>query len=509
MNSDSPLNNFLKFLLGCVIVFLIGLVIAAAAFGAGFWLGQNRDRLWGRATDRVLVREIEPSGDGAQAAVPSETPPSTRAAPPSPTPSPKAPEVTPSNFKVFWEALDLLSKNYNGPVPEGKALTQAAIAGLEHASRNCRDDDPTTPPPRLVPPEPPSTAPADFATFWQTAAAIYEKCGTAVPAPDELAYAAFAGVVEALGDDYTALLPPARAQQFRIELDSSFEGIGASVNEAEGGGVMIVRPFSGSPAEAAGLRSGDVIIAVDGRDITELTLDEAVQLIRGPAGSQVRLTVRRQGLAEPFEVSITRARINIPVLEAETLEGNIAHITLFDFSERGGQQLRQALEEALANNAKAILLDLRNNPGGRLDIAIDVASLFISKGVIAKEVGKRNFEHRARGNAVVPDDMPVAVLVNGGTASASEIVAGAIQDYGRGVLIGETTFGKGSVQSLFDLSDGSLLRVTTARWFTPKGRQIQDSGLEPDIVVVDDPEAEPDEQLEAAVDYLRRQVQTP
>jgi len=509
MNSDSHLNNLLQFLLGCLVVFLVGLVIAAAAFGAGFWLGQNQDRLWGRATDQTLVREVEPSGDGARATVPPETPPSTRVSPPSPTPSPTPNEVTPSNFHIFWEALDLLSKNYNGPIPQGAALTQAAIAGLEHASRHCQDDDPATPPPRLVAPDLPRTAPADFTAFWQTAAAIYEKCGTAIPAPDELVYAAFAGVVQALDDDYTALLPPARAEQFRIELDSSFEGIGASVNEAEEGGVMIVRPFPGSPAEAAGLRSGDVIIAVDGRDITDLTLDEAVRLIRGPAGSRVTLTVRRQGLAEPFEVTITRAQINIPVLEAETLEGNIAHITLFDFSERGGRQLRKALEEAIASNARAILLDLRNNPGGRLDIAIDVASLFIREGVIAKEVGKRNFEHRARGNAVVPDDMPVAVLVNGGTASASEIVAGAIQDYGRGVLIGESTFGKGSVQSLFDLSDGSLLRVTTARWFTPKGRQIQGSGLEPDIVVADDPDAEADEQLQAAVDYLRRQVQMP
>jgi carboxyl-terminal processing protease len=508
MNTDSHLNNLLKFLLGCLVVFLVGLVIAAAAFGAGFWLGQNRDRLWGRAPGPTIAREIEPSGEGARATVPPKTPPSTRT-PLSPTPLPTPTEVTPSNFAVFWEALDLLSKNYNGPVPQGEALTRAAIAGLEHASRDCRDDDPATPPPHLMAPDLPRTAPADFAAFWQAANAIYEKCGTAVPAPDKLAYAAFAGIVEALGDDYTALLPPERAEQFRIELDSRFEGIGASVNEAEEGGVMIVRPFSGSPAEAAGLRSGDIIIAVDGRDITDLTLDEAVRLIRGPAGSQVTLTVRRKGLAEPFEVTLTRAQINIPVLEAETLESNIAHITLFDFSERGGRQLRQALEEAIANQARAILLDLRNNTGGRLDIAIDVASLFIREGVIAKEVGKRNFEHRARGNAVVPDDMPVAVLVNGGTASASEIVAGAIQDYGRGVLIGETTFGKGSVQSLFDLSDGSLLRVTTARWFTPKGRQIQGVGLEPDIIVADDPNAAADEQLQAAVDYLRRQVQKP
>jgi carboxyl-terminal processing protease len=388
-------------------------------------------------------------------------------------------------------------------------VLESVSPSLEHAARNCQDDDPTTPPPRLVPPDTPRTAPSDFDAFWEAVAATYERCGTAVPAPDDLVYAAFAGIVQRLDDDYTALLPPARAEQFRLELDSSFEGIGATVNDAEGGGVMIVRPFPGSPAEAVGLRSGDVIIAVDGQDITGLTLDEAVQRIRGPAGSRVRLTVRREGLAEPFEVTVTRARINIPVLESETLDGNILHVTLFDFSERGGRQLRQALEEAIGDGAKAIILDLRNNPGGRLDVAVDVASLFIPEGIIAKEVGKRNFEHRARGNAVVPADMPVVVLVNGGTASASEIVAGAIQDYRRGVLIGETTFGKGSVQSLFDLSDGSLLRVTTARWFTPNGRQIQGAGLEPDIVVADDPDAEADEQLQAAVDYLRRQVQKP
>lgn len=508
MNSHSTFDNLIKFFLGCLIVLLLGSFLVAAAFGAGFWIGQNRDRLFGRAPEQTIAREIEPGGADRPTVIPPETPRPTRT-PPSPTPPPTPSEVTPSNFGIFWEALDLLSKNYDGPVPQGEAITQAAIAGIKHAARNCQDDDPTTPPPRLVPPETPRTAPADFDAFWKAAAAIYEECGTAVPAPDQLAYAAFAGIAEALGDDYTALLPPARAEQFRIELDSSFEGIGASVNDAEGGGVMIVRPFPGSPAEKAGLRSGDVIIAVDGQDITDLTLDEAVRLIRGPAGSRVRLTVRREGLDEPFEVTITRARINIPVLESETLEGNLFHVTLFDFSERGGNQLRQALEEAVANGARAIILDLRNNPGGRLDIAIDVASLFIPEGVIAKEVGKRNFEHRARGDAVVPPDMPVVVLVNGGTASASEIVAGAIQDYGRGVLIGETTFGKGSVQSLYDLSDGSLLRVTTSRWFTPKGRQIQGAGLEPDITVADDPDAEADEQLQAAVDYLRRRVQAP
>ncbi|MCX7852212.1 MAG: S41 family peptidase [Caldilineales bacterium] len=509
MNSHSALDNLLKFLLGCLIVLLLGSFLVAASFGLGFWLGHNRDRLFGRMPEQTIAREIEPPGDSSRPTViPPETPRPTRV-PPSPTPSPTPSEVTPSNFDIFWEALDLLSKNYDGPVPQGEAITQAAIAGLEHAARNCRDDDPTTPPPHLVAPETPRTAPADFDAFWEAAVAIYERCGTAVPAPDELAYAAFAGIVEALGDDYTALLPPERAEQFRIELDSSFEGIGASVNDAEEGGVMIVRPFPGSPAERAGLRSGDVIIAVDGQDITDLTLDEAVRLIRGPAGSRVRLTVRRQGLDEPFEVTIIRERINIPVLESETLEGNLFHVTLFDFSERGGQQLREALEEAVANDAKGIIFDLRNNPGGRLDIAIDVASLFIPEGVIAKEVGKRNFEHRARGDAVVPPDMPVVVLVNGGTASASEIVAGALQDYDRGVLIGETTFGKGSVQSLYDLSDGSLLRVTTSRWFTPKGRQIQGEGLEPDIAVTDDPNAEADEQLQAAIDYLRRRVQAP
>ena len=237
-----------------------------------------------------------------------------------------------------------------------------------------------------------------------------------------------------------------------------------------------------------------------------MTLDEAVGLIRGPAGSQVTLTVKRDE-QEPFEVTITRARVEIPVLESKMLEDNIFYVKRNEFSDPSADKLEAALKQGLDEGAKAIVFDLRGNPGGRLDMSIRIASMFIPDGVIVKETGKRNMEHMATGKLIVPEDIPMVVLVDGGSASASEIVAGALQDYGRALLIGEQTFGKGSVQTLFDLPDGSMLRVTSAHWYTPKGRQINGEGLRPDLVVSPSLDAKEDLQLDAAINYLKQQLQ--
>ena len=291
-------------------------------------------------------------------------------------------------------------------------------------------------------------------------------------------------------------------------MESSFEGIGALVeptNEEKRTGVRIVHPFEGSPAEKAGLRPGDEIIAVDGQDVTNMLLDEAVTLIRGPAGSQVVLTIKRDG-EEPFDVTITRARVNIPVIESKMLEDNILYVKLYEFSDPSKEKMEQALKQGLKNGAQAIILDLRGNPGGRLDRAIQIASMFIKEGVIVKETGQRNMDHMATGDLIVPEDIPVVVLVDGGSASASEIVAGALRDHQRAILIGEQTFGKGSVQTLFDLDDGSMLRVTSARWFTPEGRQINGVGLRPDLVVSPSLDTNEDLQLDAAIEYLKKQL---
>jgi len=203
-------------------------------------------------------------------------------------------------------------------------------------------------------------------------------------------------------------------------------------------------------------------------------------------------------------VEVIRDRVEIPILRSEITDDNLLHIMLADFSTRSGEEVKQALEEGIEAGVQGVILDLRGNPGGRLDMSINIASLFIEDGVIVSESGEQDIDHKAKGKALVPD-LPVVVLVNGGSASASEIVAGAIQDHERGALIGETTFGKGSVQRLFNLSDDSILKITVAKWYTPNGRLIDGEGLEPDIVVPfefdpDQPELDP--QFDAAVAYL-------
>ena len=502
MNSN---NRTLEFFAAFLAVLLVGACLCMAGFGLGFLTGNmagGRSSPVGEPETALVTRPHAPTATPrGESAVPTASPePSAEG-----TPVPLTIEI--ENFDVFWEALRLLDDNFDGEVPEASEVTKAAIAGIQNAAEGCeeRSAQPSAPATVDIPDEP-SAAPENFAEFWQALDEIYTRCGPDGFPPEQIPFAAFAGVADTLSDRYTELLPPDRAENFRIELDSGFEGIGASVNDAEGGGVTIVRPFIDSPAEKAGLLAGDVIVAVDGKDITPLSLEEAIRLIRGPADSKVVLTIRREGEDTNFDVEVIRDLINIPVLHSENLDGKVLHLSLFDFSSRAEEELRKSLQEAIDNDTRAVILDLRGNPGGRLDVAIDIASMFIEDGVIVSETGHRNEEHEATGKAILPK-LPVAILVDGGSASASEIVAGAIQDYARGALIGEKTFGKGSVQSLFDLADGSMLRVTTARWFTPKGRGIQDEGLDPDIVIPYDAEAKDDEQLQAAVDYLNEQLQ--
>jgi carboxyl-terminal processing protease len=212
----------------------------------------------------------------------------------------------------------------------------------------------------------------------------------------------------------------------------------------------------------------------------------------------------QRGDDEPFNVEVIRDRVEIPILRSEITPDNLLHIMLADFSTRSTDEVKKALEDGIEAGVQGVILDLRSNPGGRLDMSINISSLFIEDGVIVSESGEKDIEHKAKGKDLVPD-LPLVVLVDGGSASASEIVAGAIQDQERGTLIGETTFGKGSVQRLFNLSDDSILRVTVAKWYTPSGRLIDGEGLEPDIVIPfefnpDQPELDP--QFDAAVAYL-------
>lgn len=344
----------------------------------------------------------------------------------------------------------------------------------------------------------------EFKVFWEVWNTIEDRFYYDLPDRRTRIYGAINGMLETLDDPYTAFVPPEVARILREDNSGEFEGIGAYVEEAPDGGVFIIRVFEDGPAAQAGLRAGDIVVAVDGQDITRATLNEALLLIRGPAGTDVTLTVVREGEDQLLEFTITRARLEIPTVEARMLDDNIGYVALFEFNSVASRRLTDAVEGLLDQGAEAIILDLRNNPGGFLDQAIDVADLFLPEGVVViqRDVDGNERIHRSR-DGQIAEDVPLVVLVNEGSASASEIVAGAIQDRGRGTLIGETTFGKGSVQLQFDLSDGSQLRVTYANWYTPNDRSISEEGITPDIIVETPTEpSEEDPQLERAIQYL-------
>lgn len=345
-----------------------------------------------------------------------------------------------------------------------------------------------------------------FGLFWEVWHLLEKEFYGELPDEVGMTYGAIQGVLDTLDDDNTVFFDPDVANIMREDMSGSFEGIGAHVRMLEDGRLMIVAPMEGQPAEAAGLRRGDIVLEADGILLEGLNLYEAIQHIRGPKGTVVRLKVLREGVAEPFTVEVERARISMPTVEARMLDDAIAYVQLYEFNARATARLKDALEELLAQNPRALIFDLRNNPGGFLSEAVDVASQFISEGkILTERFGDgREVVYEARQGGVALE-VPLVVLVNPGSASASEIVAGAVQDTGRGTLIGETTFGKGSVQLLHGLRDGSELRVTVARWFTPNDRLIHGQGLEPDIVVeltAEDVDAGLDPQLDRAVEYV-------
>jgi carboxyl-terminal processing protease len=309
-----------------------------------------------------------------------------------------------------------------------------------------------------------------------------------------------------LNDDHTSYLDPDMYQRTNAELrGDEYEGIGAWVDTSKDY-LTIISPMPGSPAEKAGLKPDDRIIAVDGEDMTGVDGEAVRQKVLGPKDSTVRLTISREGV-EPFDVEVVRASIVVPTIDARMLDGNIAYVRLFVFGENTGDDLHKALQDLMKQNPKGLILDLRNNGGGFLDTAIDVASEFISGGVVMYEEygdGKTiTYEARQGGLAT---QVPMVVLVNEGSASASEIVAGAIQDRGRGVLVGVTSYGKGSVQTFAPLvNEQGAVRVTIAHWLTPDKRQINGVGLEPNYVVEftdADIQADKDVQLDKAVELL-------
>jgi len=315
---------------------------------------------------------------------------------------------------------------------------------------------------------------------------------------EALSQAAIRGMVEALDDPYSAYLDTEAYQLNLGNLEGKFEGIGAYVGIDEDEQIMIIAPIPDSPAAEAGIEAGDIIMEVNGRSASEMSLTEVVLNIRGPKGTPVKLLILHQGEAEPEEIEIVRGEIELPSVYFEMKE-DIAYIQITHFSERTGEELSPVIQDINQEAVTGIILDLRRNPGGLLRAVVDVAGYFLEKGVVVDVVDNEG-EHTA--SAVEPGgtttDLIMVVLVDSYSASGSEVLAGALQDYGRAAIAGTTTYGKGSVNVLRQLEDGSGLYITTARWFTPDGRPIEGEGIVPDYEL--DPEEE--DAIEWAIDYL-------
>jgi carboxyl-terminal processing protease len=351
----------------------------------------------------------------------------------------------------------------------------------------------------------------DFGVYWEVWHLVEDKFYGEIPDGSASVYGAIRGALGTLEDPYTIFVEPQPRALEKAELEGKFGGIGAFVSRGPNGEVVLT-PMVDSPAEQAGVQEGDILLRVEDTPITpEMTTDEVVLLIRGEVDTQVTLALERVGEAEPTVVTITRKVIETPSVEWRVLEQDphTGYIRIRLFTERTGRELERALEELRDEGVTRLVLDLRDNGGGLLDAAVDVTSQFLREGVVLYEDRRdqpEKFYSVKKGGLAL--DLPLVVLVNGGTASASEIVAGALRDYERGSLVGERTFGKGSVQLVYDLSDQSSLHVTVARWLTPDRHRIDGEGIIPDVEIIpsqEDLASGLDPQLERAIAYLQEQ----
>ncbi len=349
----------------------------------------------------------------------------------------------------------------------------------------------------------PATTP-DYALYWD----VYRRLETQYPKPidkQELLYGAIRGTVAALGDRFSLFLSPSEANRFFEDIKGEFSGIGAEISQ-EQDLFVIVAPLPGSPAEAAGLKANDAIVSVDGKESQGMQFNELINAIRGPKGSTVKLGILREGFDEPKEFALTRDTITVASTTYTLRPDGLAYVKISQFSDDTTAELDKAADDILAKHATGIIVDLRNDPGGYLETAIDVSSFFLDHGTVVSEERKGgDTESFAVSHEPRLKDIPLVVLVNGGSASASEIFAGAMQDTGRAKLVGVKTFGKGSVQEVQRLADGSALRLTIAKWLTPNGREINGTGIEPDFEVRADATADSDPQLDKAVELLLKQ----
>jgi len=353
--------------------------------------------------------------------------------------------------------------------------------------------------------------PLDLTSFWKAYNLLEEKF---VSVSDENAtneekiYGAISGLVDSYGDPYTTFLLPVENEQFEEVISGVFVGVGMEVGIRDGF-LAVISPLKNSPAEKAGVKAGDKIFAIDGESSLDLSVDDAVDKIRGEKGTTVSITIIRDKEKEPLIIDIVRDTIIIPTIETRTVD-DVFVIALYNFSATASSEFRIALREFVKSNKQKLIIDLRGNPGGFLESAIDISSWFLPAGktVVIEDFGNEDDQKifRSKGYNIFNNNLKMAILIDEGSASASEIVAGALKEQGVAILVGKNTFGKGSVQELIDITDNTSLKVTIARWLTPEGKSISNGGLSPDYDVDLDPEKfknGEDTQLQKAIEVLR------
>lgn len=354
----------------------------------------------------------------------------------------------------------------------------------------------------------------NFSQFWRAwtildQSFVQTHASNTIPSYQQRVYGAIAGLTDSFDDPYTVFFPPAEAEVFQQDIQGEFGGVGMELGLKDKR-IIVVAPLKDSPSERAGIRSGDFVIAVDGKSTEGFGVDDAVQIIRGKKGTPVKISLQREGVSEPIVVTIVRDTIQIPIIKNYTRPDGIYVIELYSFSANSSDLFRKALRSFIESGSSKLLLDVRGNPGGYLEAAVQMASFFLPQGsvIVAEDYsGKReNVYHRSLGyNVFAGKKLTMAVLIDQGSASASEILAGALQQNGVAKLVGTRSFGKGSVQQLMDLGGGAQLKITIAKWLTPNGSSISDGGLTPDIQAertIEDFKAEKDPQKEVAVNYL-------
>lgn len=344
----------------------------------------------------------------------------------------------------------------------------------------------------------------NFSLFWEAWSKLKEKSVQDI-SDDKMVEGAISGMLSSTNDPYTVFLSKAENERFREDIGGEFSGIGIEIVEKDAM-PTVVAPLPDSPAEKAGFKAGDVLLEVDGTKTGELGFEETINRIRGEKGSKVTIKLSRENVSDPITISVVRDKIIVKSVEIEIKEihgQKIGYIKIRQFGDDTEALFEEDADKILQEKPSGIILDLRNDPGGYLETAVNIASYFIRDGVIVSEKGRNgnSKDYNSTGNGSLKD-YKILLLVNEGSASASEILAGALRDRKDSKLVGGKTFGKGSVQELIDLSDGSAVKITVAKWFTPSGKQINGEGLEPDISISDDEKTTADEQLDRALQYF-------